>query len=118
MESTMIRTETTCPPPPPARPARPSGKAGKRDRASGPSARPRGGQPPAGGEQAANARIETDPKNILATAMLELEAQGRVVDAEALGERTSLTTEEIDTHWRAARDRARLRQRASGRRAA
>ena len=62
------------------------------------------------------ARIETDPKRILATAMIELDAQGRTVDAEALGEKTSLTAEEIDTHWRAARDLARLRQR--GRRAA
>lgn len=61
--------------------------------------------------------VETDPAEILATAMLELAAQGRTVDAEALGEATALTSAEIEAHWREARDRARLRLRP-GRRAA
>ena len=113
----MIRTETTRPAAPAApRAARPSGKAASATARRPSSAAPSGGRGEA--PRAVRTQIETDPRNILATAMLELEAQGRVVDAEALGEKTSLTTEEIDTHWRAARDRARLRQRATGRRAA
>jgi hypothetical protein len=53
------------------------------------------------------AMIETDPVAILARAMIELSAQGRTVNAEALGEATDLTEAEIEQSWRAARDRAR-----------
>ena len=45
--------------------------------------------------------------------MLELAFQGRTVDAEAIGEVTSLTEDEIEANWRAARDIARIRQRSS-----
>ncbi|MFC6489685.1 hypothetical protein [Nitratireductor sp. GCM10026969] len=57
---------------------------------------------------------ETDPKEIIATAMIELSEQGRTVTAEALGEVTKLTEGEIEAHWRSARDAARLRLRGQG----
>ncbi|WP_309086430.1 hypothetical protein [Chelativorans sp.] len=64
-----------------------------------------------------HAFLETDPKEIIATAMLELSFQGRTVTAEAIGEQTDLTEEEIEANWRAARDvaRIRLRQQRAGR---
>lgn len=57
---------------------------------------------------------ETDPNEILATAMIELSEQGRTVTAEALGEVTKLTDAEIQANWRSARDTARLRLRGQG----
>jgi len=68
---------------------------------------------PAAVAVASNPLVEHDPKEIIATAMLELEFQGRTVDAEAIGEVTHLTEDEIEQNWRAARDLARIRQRSA-----
>lgn len=50
--------------------------------------------------------IITDPVDILARHMVELEAQGRVVTLDVLLGATNLTSGEITRHADAARDRA------------
>lgn len=52
--------------------------------------------------------LEIDPVKILARAMIELDACGQPVDAEALIAKTLLTSEEIETHKVAARDLAHV----------
>ena len=59
--------------------------------------------------------LETDPVQIIARAMIEMSACGRTVDAEALVERTSLSSAEIESNWRKARDEANRRVRSTGR---
>ena len=55
--------------------------------------------------------IETDPVQILATAMIELQACGQTVTLQALITKTALTRAEIDQHSDAAVDAANLRLR-------
>ena len=67
---------------------------------------------------APNPSVATDPKEIIATAMLELSFQGRTVTAEAIAEYADVTSEEIETYGQAAADLARLRRRQQQSRAA
>jgi len=56
--------------------------------------------------------LETDPVEILATAMIELQAQGRIVDIDALDAYCrDLTRPEIERHATDAAARAKLRLR-------